>query len=490
MFYFGRRRGFEVSRSPSSASLTMAGNFQDVIGENPAPSTFDYYISPSGNDNAAGTSPATPWAITALNTKHATYAGRRVGVLDGTYDVSGITPFTGSISLGPASGTSSSPTIIESVNPRGAVLNNGYARPALMGRLDNTIEYIQIKGFKFIGCTEFGVYIRRDVGRALGILIEDCWFTEQLRTDDADLTDGVFLQATNDAIVRNCRFDDIVNTVQASSVSAVLLYGTIGTLIDRCTFDDVYAGVHSKYAGGSPRTDDQAVTVRQCYFKENVMACRGFDNKDQTTTPPTSPPYGPFVIENSVFEDNEICLGNDGGFSSASPITVRNNTVYLRSSGAKQGFNLVTRSSGQGEPDVYNNIISIGGSATWTTVRAMWITVNGAGTALTGVIDYNCYEGSTEWSTQTGYGYPYYGGDIGTMTSRTAWQNATGKDQTGRSLFATNPLFTLTGSNADRFQLQATSPCLNAGRVGGLSSGATRNIGAWDGVVTQIGSDH
>jgi hypothetical protein len=48
------------------------------------PSTFDYYMSPTGDDNNAGTL-AAPWSITALNSKGSTYAGKSVGLLPGTY---------------------------------------------------------------------------------------------------------------------------------------------------------------------------------------------------------------------------------------------------------------------------------------------------------------------------------------------------------------------------------------------------------------------
>jgi len=47
-------------------------------------SSFNYYISPTGDDNNAGTL-AAPWSITALNSKQSTYAGKRIGFLPGTY---------------------------------------------------------------------------------------------------------------------------------------------------------------------------------------------------------------------------------------------------------------------------------------------------------------------------------------------------------------------------------------------------------------------
>jgi hypothetical protein len=45
---------------------------------------FNYYISPTGDDNNPGTL-ASPWSITALNSKQSTYGGKRVGLLPGTY---------------------------------------------------------------------------------------------------------------------------------------------------------------------------------------------------------------------------------------------------------------------------------------------------------------------------------------------------------------------------------------------------------------------
>jgi hypothetical protein len=459
------------------------------IAVEPEPETFDFYIGPSGSDSNPGTE-AEPWAITALNTKRATYAGTRVGLLNGTYATGGISPYAGgdTPSLGIAPGSSGSPTIVQAVNDRMAIMDHDEGGIACMGAYDSTCEYFQIRGLKFINTRDFAIYINRSSGRGLGIVVADCEFTQQLKTDEADLTAGVFFQSLTDAIVDNCLFHDIENSVQASSVAAFLEYGCIRTVIQKSSFIDVYSGPFSKYAGGDPRTDDQGMIVRQCYIKGCVYGVRGCTNKDQDPNPPTDPPYDPYIIENTVFEDNELCLSADGPHSSASPVIVRNCTIYARSAGAKQGFNLYTWQEGLGEPDYYNNIWSIGGSSTWTELRALAVTVDGAGNALTGVIDYNCYHGSTEWTTQEGYGYPYYGGALDSPNSQAAWQSATGKDDA--ALFATDPSFTMTGSNADRFKLGGSSPCLNAGRVGGLSGGATRHMGAWDGVVTQIGSNH
>src|SRR5689334_19284623 len=84
--------------------------------------TPDYYISTTGSDSNSGTR-LSPWAITALNSKRATYAGKVVGLLDGTYDVSAANTPTRAFAVplyNIEGGTSGSPTKIVSQTARGA----------------------------------------------------------------------------------------------------------------------------------------------------------------------------------------------------------------------------------------------------------------------------------------------------------------------------------------------------------------------------------
>jgi hypothetical protein len=455
------------------------------------PKNFDFYISPSGSDSNDGLTTSTPWAITALNTKRETYAGHRVGLMNGTYSTGGIPPYAGgdSPSLGVAPGSEGDPTVIEAVNHRAAILDHDGGGIACIGAYDSTVGHFTLRGLKIINANDFSIYINRTSGRGEGVVIDSCELTEQ-EADNIDITAGIFLQALDAVQVVNCHLHDIANTTGGLRVSAILLYGTRGTVVDRCTFDGTFGGVHSKYAGGTPRIDDQETHVQRCYFNEVTVACRGFDNKDQSGPPPSDPPYGPFIIENNVFENCDHVLGNDGPFSAGSPVIVRNNTIYATSAGAKDGFNLHTWQAGC-EPSFYNNIWYFGGSASWTDLRALTVSVDGSGLAYADVVDYNCYGPSAmQWLTQTGYGYPYTseGANYTTHTTPAEWQGATGGDDTGHSLFATEPLFTMSGSGAARFRLDDESPCIDAGRVGGLSGGAAMDMGAWAG-VTEIGCD-
>ena len=89
------------------------------------PASFDFYISPNGSDSNPGTQ-SQPWAITAINTHQADYAGKRVGLLDGSYNVHALCQ-AGGLWNGPALAvnggpSATSPTVIAAINPRQAIL--------------------------------------------------------------------------------------------------------------------------------------------------------------------------------------------------------------------------------------------------------------------------------------------------------------------------------------------------------------------------------
>ena len=95
-----------------------------------AAGSFDFYISPSGSDSNPGTQ-SSPWAITSLRDSsgnNSKIAGKRVGLLPGTYNVASLA--SGSDSgdyqrpvLHIPAGASGSPTVVQSVTPRAAIIN-------------------------------------------------------------------------------------------------------------------------------------------------------------------------------------------------------------------------------------------------------------------------------------------------------------------------------------------------------------------------------
>lgn len=88
----------------------------------PAP-TFDFFISQTGSDSNPGTL-AAPWAITAFNTKQATYAGKRLGVIGAHYNVNSLMSSTAGlnlnlVALGVNGGTGGAITYVASCNSAG-----------------------------------------------------------------------------------------------------------------------------------------------------------------------------------------------------------------------------------------------------------------------------------------------------------------------------------------------------------------------------------
>lgn len=185
----------------------LASSIATILGSSstpPAsdyPTTFDYYLSPTGNNANSGTSPGAPWK-TFAKAFSTMGGGKRLGLLDGTYSVAagtGCINFNTANSAQPPSGNAAAFTEICSVNPGGAVIDgtgdyNGTA--VWIGRSTRKDSYIKLRGFKAL--TGIVLYnttrcFVKDVGAKYGIsigtndvasgatltntynLVEDCW---------------------------------------------------------------------------------------------------------------------------------------------------------------------------------------------------------------------------------------------------------------------------------------------------------------------------
>lgn len=74
--------------APAWARIPRGG----VTGSSTPPIAFDFFIAPNGDDNNNGLTPATAWSLSALNSKQATYAGKKIGIVG---DIAGVqTPIT------------------------------------------------------------------------------------------------------------------------------------------------------------------------------------------------------------------------------------------------------------------------------------------------------------------------------------------------------------------------------------------------------------
>ncbi len=193
-------------------------------------SGFDYYISPTGSDSNPGTQ-TNPWALTSINTKQSTYAGKRVGVLPGTYNCLALCggSYTGSFSSPAffiAGGSASAPTVIQSTTPRGAILdaganasNNPNGQP-LIGNVGSGCQYITIDGFEIKNCFNRAVSLGYQTGAyggysgplSLGIVVQNCYVHALTNTLAGANTTGITIYSANGAIVQNNYLTDIADS--------------------------------------------------------------------------------------------------------------------------------------------------------------------------------------------------------------------------------------------------------------------------------------
>jgi hypothetical protein len=482
-------------------------------------STFAFYISTSGSDSNSGTL-ASPWAITAINTKQSVYAGARVGILPGTYDVSGLmgtfhspalminggpnasTPTyigtssaTGQYQVGTATldakgasgiyggGTSNYCTVIGSAQGQ----SGGPGTPTNWGNW--ILDGLTVVGFS-AWALQVGSYDGAG-GQMPNTTIQNCTFANS-NTAGTNVTgdhSGPFeLYSYTNCTISNCMFSNNTNasSTDNSHFAGITCWGGVGTgassglTIQYCTFLNT-CGIYGIYDVGVI----SGTTINNCYFDmsttggpglSNIVAIQGFGNT------------GAGGLAASSFHHN-ICKGgwfmdgtsdNDAQDAWATAASYYNNTYDLAggAAAAGTGFRFAEASGHSGIFTCYNNLCydnGMTGSLEWG--------YNASNTDGFALCDYNIY-GSKSFTT--------YGANGGQGTTQglslSTWKTAIGNREVHSSANSTNP-FTNNGAYALAYQVQAGSPAYQAGRVGGVASGAVCNAGAWDGTVTQIGAN-
>lgn len=258
---------------------------------------FDYYIDPAGDDNNAG-SLASPWSITALNTKMSTYRGKRVGLLPGTHDrgrVGGTeTTLYSLLNAGGGNtpilnidgGASSSvPTYIGSSDSSGnysartATIDGrnpsgfGYATPekSFLGQSDGssltnggnvTIEGIILKGTVYRGIAFYRI------GGVSGVIIKGCWIDGGRCAVSNNNPGLIYLQSHTDVLVQNCKLNDaqtLGGTATPWGMAGLMSFNGTGLIVENCTFTDLVS-IDGK-------NDSQDAIIRY-----NYMDCGSFGN--------------------------------------------------------------------------------------------------------------------------------------------------------------------------------------------------------------------
>lgn len=462
------------------------------IADEEEPATFDYYIGPSGSDSNDGLTTGTPWAITALNTKQATYTGQTVGLLDGTYNVKSLLDLNTDIdewALDVDGGTEGAPTIVKSVNPRGAVINakdgstygNVDSTP-MLGHSGSTAHrgHVVFDGLKLTGHSRLGIRIGiYGVGALMsGVIVRNCEFTDfngsAFGTSSGLNFEQLELNRCTGHKVQNNYFHDNVGEIAGSNdhFSAVLQWESNQGLYE-------YNTVVNSGALYGKEGDQWGHTFRFNHIDNSAIdddVSQGlFDWAGNSTDHGVAT-----VVHNNVIVAGQVCtlietLDESGYFPNG--IQCYNNTFVIKASVASRGpvFRAAT-----GLMECYNNIIVDEASDDHTYCAN---NIDGPG-----VFDFNLYytSGDDQWSTYSDQN------DISRTTVSTfaLWKAAMPAGTDLNSISGSNPLFVASGANAAYYDLQSGSPAKNAGKTGGVSGGTTVHMGAWDGVVgRRIGCD-
>ena len=463
--------------------------------------TFDYYIGPTGSDSNNG-SLAQPWAITALNTKRNLYRGKRVGLLDGTYNVySYLSNSSDAPGCDVEGGTALSPTVIAAVNPRQAIINakngtqyGGGKRGSFIGHTAARQQqgYITIDGLKFTGFTYFcltiGIHLQSvDVP---GIVIRNCEFTDNNASQIGiqDNVQSITLNNCLNAVVQNCKFHNNVsyNAGTADHLSAVIVWQSKGTLIEFCTVVSS-GGIYGKV------DLNQGTEVRYCHVENTnypdggVCALQDFTGVTATGLTMTSRFHHNVLISMEYGFEGTATLDRRYGWTT--PMEFYNNTVKMVQYGSspppyvQSALAVRAESPAFGAIKVYNNIITGVPSVDTKMIRL--------NPKAHQIWNYNLYPATNmTWrltNDTTGATASDYS-DIASV--RAAITAAGGASFEVNSIRENTPGFTNTGLLAERYRLATGSRAINAGRSDGTSAGTACDMGAWgNGAPAMLGSD-
>lgn len=452
--------------------------------------SFDYYISPTGSDSNAGTS-ASPWALTAINTKRSTYAGKRVGVLPGTYNCLSLVggSYRGDFAtpaFNIAGGSSGSPTVIQSTTPRGAVLdasanssNNPNGQP-LIGTIGPTAGagYITLDGFEIKNCYNRAISAGQDTGasfsgtRVLGLVIQNCFVHDVTNNIGAANPTAITMYSSQGAVIQNNYITNMYDNY--SRASGIEIWTSIGTVTQ---FNSVISNSTQQSGGILHKNSSQHSNTLRYNFVDMTKSGSGGtygvivdDDGDGSTTDSI---YNNVIVADAPVQASAMDVGN---FPSSANHQVWYNNTFVGIPNCSVGC--WVRFGAAGTIKFYNNIISRG-------------TIGGRGDADTSasafaLVDYNCYPASPSLGLSPNGSQNYPNSVTSNLASwaSTLPSGAIGKDAHS---VAASPMFVGTGNGAARYKLQSGSPCSGKGSTNGTSGGSATDMGAWGNGASQVG---
>lgn len=501
------------SAAATSLASSASSGLANLAGTSGA--SFDYYISSTGSDSNAGTLGA-PWAITAINTKQATYAGKRLGLLPGTYDVSslmGTNEAVAALTLMGGSGSSAQTYIGSSdssgnysrgtatLDAKGAsgFYGGGNANQSAILAARSGANYWTIDGLRFTGFSMWAMHVGNSPGGGsapTNWTIQNCEFTGgncQFATG-AQPSQGVncgilIIYCVQNGLFANNWCHDNVGSTDTQHWSCVYQWSlassdkSFGMQYTHNTI--VKSGnLHGK-EGGPPSDPNQ--------FNTTIA----YNYIDMTGTLSTSEYCGSAIEgfmstgsdagatlttwHHNVILANGMALSFDNDNPSHSfvnyPLAVYNNTVIVVGEQVSGYLNGGYSSAGVNgglahQVSWYNNLYYDNGVATGS--YGYWLT----NVDTLALCDYNIYGTQNKFNTVPSGSNTSAG--LTARNSLAAWASAIGGLEAHSSTNSANP-FTNAGTYADQYQVQSGSPAYQTGRAGGVSGGAVTNVGAWDG---------
>jgi hypothetical protein len=475
-----KRSGIAALAAVSSDLFFMRAAFSQAV------STFDYYISPNGDDSNPGTL-ASPWSITALNSKMSTYSGKRVGIIGdvgGTQTaihygtVGGVKTKLYSLMNGMGSqnavlkvngGNSSSPTYLGSCTSSGvykvgwAIIDGAdpssgiapvsaqaitmgqpfYATTPVPNPGHTTIDGLVVRNFNYAGLI-FGDVQTTTLS---GVIIRNCQIYNGVCTTSAENPGGIFLGNTSGAQVLNCLIYNCTTSggsFHPWGMGGITTYKASGLVVTNCTIYGCGYAIQNKDA-------NQYGTYSYNYLDngsfgsatnaEQAWALKGpIPGAGQTLT----------VHHNIIVGGGYEGYGEDGLLVSGGA-TFYNNTFYTPPA--------VT----SGAYCAWFDSISVPGSFSWYNNLVSYSAYGKNNGGQTGCLSFTPTTGISASSVN----YNFYGtgmsfGSLVGNLSLSAWQ-ALGYDKnsvSGGSPFSSTPA----ALNINSFQI--TGPATTAGRSG------------------------
>jgi len=297
--------------------------------------------------------------------------------------------------------------------------------------------------------------------------------------------DGIRVQVSESVILRNNTISNVRTVDQRGS--GVKFFDVRSTRVHNNNISACDNGIDDKEAGFGNTYDLN-------YIHGNELAGVNFTAFTTAsrcnTTPAGSVDDWNCAVRDNVVKNNLIHNSGNAGVNvnidttaldsdTNRNVDAYNNTIYEASDTFAAGFAGVGYTDALVDIDVYNNIIrkSSDGSATFRDIRLV-------GTMPADLLsNYNAFRAITSQHAAFMINNNYATGCVGAACTLANWRLVDPPLPDANSI-TTDPLFVgpLSGSPppVGDYALQAGSPCLGTGRIGGVSGGAAVNMGAYE----------